>query len=307
MRTRPVLPALLALALTASLAPAAGATPVTHTVVASLTNLTATVTGTLDVVVRTNLGNIPGSAVATGNLVSSGESGTVQLDWGHPEWNSQLDIAAGGASINTGPAGTANGNATLDLFGFIPFNFSLTINVDNISLGLATPYSSATSPLDPHTAGAGPWTALDVVDLVLGAQVDFNASGAFGINIGTSNIVIGPSVIPGIPLPISLERVGGTPGTGSQLSLNIPAGLELSIPPQPTSNIPTPGCEFGQTTFGCTLDVQSVDVTLTSLTFSNVMGTIVATSNTVVPEPSTLVMLGGGLAGLAQFGRRRAR
>jgi hypothetical protein len=297
---------LLALPIVAA-AGSAGATPVTHTVNASLSNVSATVSGTLGIVVHTNLGDVNGSASASGPLASGTESGTVNLDWGNPVWSSSLAIAAGGATINTGPSGSANGNATLDLFGFIPVNFTLTVAVDNISLGVASNYGPIpTAPLDPGTPGAGPWTTIGMSDLSVGGQIDFSAVGPFGINVGASNIAIGPSVVSGIPLPLTLSREGGNPGTGSRVTLTIPSGLALSLPAQPTSNIATPGCEFGQTSFGCTLDVTSVDVTLTSLTFTNISGTIAALSNTViVPEPAAALLLGAGLAGLAGLARRR--
>jgi hypothetical protein len=295
----------IALALLLAAGPAA-ATSVLHTVDASLSMLSADVSGTLAITVNTNLGSVGGSAVANGTLNSNTESGTVQLDWGAPSWNSQLDVGAGDADLHTGPSGSVNGNATLNLFGFLPVNFSLTIAVDDITLNLATPFSSPTFPLDPGGAGPGPWGAADIVDLMLGAQVDFSAVGPFGITIGNNNVPIGPSVVPTIPIPLNLARVGGYPGTGSAVTLTIPPGMSLSLPAQPPSSFPSPGCEFGQTTFGCTLDVSSVTVQLTSLTFSNIAGTLVATSNTIVPEPTVGLLLGVGLAGLAARRHRRA-
>jgi hypothetical protein len=281
------------------------ANPVLHTIQPSLSSLSANVTGTLGITVNTNLGTVPGTATATGLLSSTNEFGTVNLDWGNPAWNSQLDVAAGDANIHTGPPGSVNGNATLNLFGFIPVNFALTIAVDDITLNLATPFSSPTVPLDPGAAGPGPWGSGAFVDLLLGAQVDFSAVGPFGITIGNNDVPIGPSTVSSIPIPLTLARVGGFPGTGSSTTLNIPSGLSLTLPAQPPSTFGSPGCEFGQTSLGCTLDVTSVTVQLTSLTFSNIMGTIVATSNTIVPEPSLVLLLGGGVAGIAAFGRRR--
>lgn len=279
---------------------AASATPVLHTVDASQSSLTADVAGTISLAVHTNLGTVNGSAVASGSLGSNSESGTVNLDWGSPTWAGQLDVAAGGANLNTGPVGSVPGSATLDLFGFIPVNFSLAVNVDFLSISFDTPFSSPTSP---PTFGAGPWLGGDFVDLGLGAQIDFTGTGPFGITLANNNIPIGPSTIAGIPVPLTLAHAGG----GSSVTLTIP-GLSLSLPPQPTSNFAVPGCEFGQTTFGCTLDVTSVDVTLTSLTFSNIQGTLVATQSLtpIVPEASVLGMLGLALAGLAFAGRRRA-
>jgi hypothetical protein len=298
---------LLALALQAVVAAPGAALPVSHVVSATLTNVTATVSGTMNVMVYSNLGSVPGTASASGPLASSGESGTITVDWGNPAWNSLLEAGPGDANINLGPSGSANGSANLNLFGFIPVTFNITVNVDNINLTLASSFASTTGPVDPGAAGPGPWLGIDTVDLALSAQVDFNATGPFGINIGTNNIAIGPAVVNAIPLAVSLARIGGMPGVGSQVSIPIPNGLSLALPAQPTSNIPTPGCEFGQTTFGCTLDVSSVDVTLTSLTFSNLAGTVVATSSTVVPEPTAALLIGAGIVGLAVARRRRPR
>lgn len=278
---------------------AALAVPVGHTVDASLSMLSADVTGTIALAVHTNLGTVNGNANAAGTLSSSNESGTIVLDWGSPSWAGQLDVAAGGASLNTGPVGSVPGSATLDLFGFIPVNFSLAINVDFLSITFDGAFSGSTSP---PAFGTGPWSAVDLVDLGLGAQIDFTGTGPFGITIANNNIPIGPSTIAGIPVPLTLEHFGG----GSEVTLTIP-GLTLELPPQPTSNFATPGCEVSAS-IACALDVQSVDVTLTSLTFSNIQGTLVATQGVtpIVPEPSVLGMLALGLGGLAFASRRRS-
>ena len=278
------------------------AIPITHTINGSLSNLSANVSATMGITVNTNLGAVNGTASASGPLAST-PNGSINVDWGAPVWNSQIDVPAGGATINNPNPGSANGNATLNLFGFIPVNFSLNINVDNIGIGLVTGFSSSTSPLDPVVPGAGPWTGSDVVDIALSAQVDFTGTGPFGITIANMNIPIGPSTVPGIPLVGSLSRLGGNPGTGSRITLPV-AGLTIGLGAQPPATFGAPGCEVS--TFFCALNVTSVTVTLQSLTLSNINGTIVADSLAIItPEPATALLFGMGAVGAIAALRRR--
>lgn len=300
MRSSHRLASVLGLGLLLCLPLASSAAPVTHTVDASLSMISADVTGTITLAVHTNLGTVNGNANAAGTLSSNTETGTVNLDWGNPQWFNQLDVAAGGATFNTGPVGALPGNATLDLFGFIPVDFNLSINVDFLSISFATAFSSPTFPNEP-VATTGPWIGGDFVDLALGAQIDFTGTGPFGITLGNNNIPIGPSIIAGIPVPLELARFG----SGSSVSLTIP-GLTLALPAQPTANFAVPGCEVSAS-LACALDVTSVDVTLTSLTFENIQGTLIATQSLVeVPEPAVVGLLALGLAGLAVVARRRS-
>jgi len=297
---------LAALALLWLAAPAA-ATPVTYTIDMGSSTLSANVSATMDISVNTNLGTVNGDASANGSL-SSAPNGDLTVDWGVPNtsWNNQLTAGPGDVNINTGPAGQATGGATLDLFGFLPVNFDLTIDVNNITLGLGSNFASQSIGDAPGVPGTGPWVAGDTVDLLLGASVDFNASGPFGINIGNNGIGIGPETVSGMPLAVTLSRTGGIPGTGSELNLTIPPGLDLSLPPQPTSNFGAPGCDVSVLLI-CNLNVTSVYITLTSLDFTDVTGTIIANSSAVIPLPeaSAAMLLLSGAAGGVVLARRR--
>lgn len=288
------------------LAGTAQALPVAHPIVTSLSNLSANVTATATVTINSNIGTFMGPANMAGSLTSA-PNGNVTVDWGSPTWAGAVTANNGDVVINAPNPGTASGSAAIGVGILGTLNFNLSVPVDFIKLELASPYGSPTSPLTP---GAGPWLSGDVVDLALSAQLDFNAQGTgiFSfINIGATNVAIGPTIVPGIPLLAQLSRVGGMPGTGSRVEIPIPSGLALSIGAQPPSTIATPGCELS--TLFCAVNVTSVTVQLTSLNFTNITGLIVAEQigTSIVPEPATLMMVGGGLAGLAAAGRRRRR
>jgi hypothetical protein len=286
-----------------SLAQTASAVPVAHPIVMSLSSLSANVTATANISLATNLGTQNGTANISGSL-SSSPNGTISIDWGNPAWNSQVTAGPGDVVINAPNPGTATGNANINLFGFINTSWNLTVPIDFIKLELASTFSSPTAPLDPGAPGPGSWLMGDIVDLALSAQLDFNAVGPFGVNIGTNNVPIGPTVVTSIPLGAELERLGGFPGIGSRVEIPIPGGLGLSLGAQPPSTVNTPGCEVS--TFFCALNVTSVTVTLTSLDFTNVTGLIIAEQigTVIAPEPATALLLGAGLLVLA---RRRSR
>lgn len=296
-------PALLALAGLLILLPgAASATPVTHTVNGSLSGLSADVYAELSIVAnRASGGMDSGTATVNGQLAST-PTGSVDVDWGDPGWSGSLDVAPGDVNVTNPSPGMAQGTATLNLFSLIDIDFDLTVNVDSIDIGLASAFSAPTNPAPP---GPGPWNGMDTVDVLLGAQLDFSAVGPFGVTLGQDDIVVGPSAVAGIDIMGTLSRLGGDPGTGSRIELPF-SGLSISLPPQDTTNVGTPGCEV-PLGFVCLLDITSVDVQITELTLSNIEGTIVADSSTVIasaPEPAVLAMLA---LPLAWIGVRRPR
>lgn len=280
----------------------ASALPVLHTINGSLSGLTADVTATMDVLVNRASGATDNGTANVVGALSSTPNGTIQVDWGDPGWSGSLDVAAGDVVVNAPSPGSANGSLNINLFGLLPVSFDLDVNVDAITLGLSTSFSAPTNPSPP---GSGPWTGTDTVDVLLGAQLDVLASGPFGISLAENDLVIGPSVVPGIDVEGTLSRLGGDPGTGSRIELPL-SGLSIALPPGDPTNIMTPGCELGGPFGSCLLDVASVDVTISSLVLSNIQGTLVADSSTAitVPEPAIIALGTLALLSLAVIRRR---
>jgi hypothetical protein len=258
----------------------------------------------VDIGVNTSLGTVNGSASASGSLFSNVETGAIQVDWGAPSWDNQIQLPAGGMAVSLNDMGSASGEATFDLFGFIPITFDVDVNVRDLGIGLGSTYSATPNPSDPAPPGAGSWNSFDFVTLLLASEFDVDISFlGIGTTIGPEDV--GPEPVGGIPLVTSLSRLGGNPGNGSQIELPLPTGLSLSFGPLPSRRIPVPGCEV-DASIGCASDLESVDLRLTNFTLSNLAGQIVGTQVVeAIPEPSTLALLGLGTAVLAWGVRRR--
>jgi len=297
---------LLGLALVLLCAAPAGAIAVSHAVNSGMTNLSGNVSASFDFDVNTSIGDFDGNASLSGSFNTT-SSGNILVDWGAPGWSDSLAVAPFDLQFNSpgGPEGTGSGTITIPVPLFPDFDVpvNLTVNLDFLSMALSTPFNA--SPLLPSEIppGGGPWTGVDSVVFSLGGQFDLGIS-VLGVGDSVNNIDVGPLATPGLPIPMTLERLGGDPGTGSRLSFGI-GPISLSAGPFPSFNTPVPGCEV-DTTLGCAFDLQSVDTTITTLTFSDLSMNIVADQiGTSIPEPSTLALLGLGTAILAWGARRR--
>lgn len=291
---------LLSLAAVLAWAGSAQAVPLTYNVLPS-SSLTGDIVGTLMVTVHSNIGTFNGSGNVSGGLLST-PTGTITADWGSPNWDNQLDLSD--VSIDNPNPGTVTGNVGIDVGILGTLNFALSIDVDNITLGLDSPVSTTPLPSEVNP-GDGPWTAIfPSAPIVLGATASGSADGIVDINIAPFTFGGGTPV--NIPLAGSLSRLedGGGTEIGTMITVPIP-GVDFSVPTGDPVSQPAPGCELS--TFFCAVNVTSVDLQITSLEFQNVTGMIDAENigNLIpVPEPTTAVMLGMGLVGLFAAGTR---
>lgn len=290
----------LALVAALGLSTAAGAAPLTYNVLPNST-LTGDIVGSLMVTVHSNIGTFNGTGNVSGAL-SSTPTGTITADWGSPNWNNQVDLSD--VSIDNPNPGSVTGNVALDVGILGTLNFALAIDVDNITLGLASPVSA--TPLPSETVpGDGPWTTIFTnAPIVLGATASGSADGIVDINIAPFSFGGGTPV--NIPLAGSLSRLedGGGNEIGTEIMVPIP-GVDFSVPTGAPVSQPAPGCELS--TFFCAVNVTSVDLQITSLEFLNVTGQINAqnTQATIpVPEPTTALFLGGAVLGLVALRSR---
>jgi len=251
--------------------------------------------------VHSNLGNFPGMGMVSGSL-SATPTGTITADWGSPGWDNQVVLHD--IDINNPNPGTVTGNVGIDVGILGTLNFALTIDVDNISLGLDG--TASTTPLPPEVnPGPGPWTAIfPSAGLLLGATASGFADGIVDINIAPFSF--GSEDPIALPLAGSLSRLfSGPTEIGTGLLVPIP-GVGFSVPPGDPVNQPAPGCELQ--IFGCVVNVTSVTLQITSLEFLNVTGMIFAENLDAViptvPEPTAALLIAGALVGVLAVGRR---
>lgn len=255
--------------------------------------LTGDIAAGFSVRVFTSLGNVDGDGMVEGTL---GSTPTGSIDATPVLGLTQLQFDA--VDIDSPSPGDATGDATLDIFGFIPLTLDVTIDINSIGLDLA---SMISTPLTP--AGAGLWTFSGNPNLLIGANAGGSASGPLGIGFAVPAFNFGGTP-PGIVAPITgtLESLGaaGTQLTfvGSDLTVNVPlSGM--------TEHINLNQCIGGSIGSLCLgVRITGLDLTLDYIEFSNVNANIVATTFEVVPEPTTAVLLGGGLIALAGLRRR---
>ena len=291
---------LAALVIALGLGGTAAAVPLVYTVLPT-SSLTGDINGTLSVTVYSNVGTFNGSGAVSGAL-SSTPTGTITADWGSPGWDNSVTITD--VSIDNPNPGSVTGNVgiTIGILGLQ--NFDLAIDVDNISLGLDSPATTVPLPSEVNP-GAGPWTAIfPSADLLLGATASGSASGLVDIDIAPFSF--GSEDPISVPLAGSLSRLfSGPTEVGTGLIVPIP-GIDLVVPPGAPVNQPAPGCEL--TIFGCVVNVTSVDLQITSLSFENVTGMIYAENLAAViptPEPTMALLTAAGMLGLLAIARRR--